>query len=96
MAKFAEMEVFVGNRTDKAVLLTFFPDTTREQELWVPLSVLEDADEIDATNKDGKTDVSIAKWFLKKNGIEYDADDFASYDEPYDAAEYNDLHHGKD
>lgn len=74
MAKFTDMEVFVGARTDKAAELTFFPDTKHEKEIWVPLSVLEDADVLDATNADGKVDVSIAKWFLKKNDIEYDTD----------------------
>lgn len=75
MAKFTDIEVFVGTRTDKAALLTFFPGTDNEEEIWVPLSVIEDPDVLDEVDDDGNVDVSIAKWFLKKNDIEYDSDE---------------------
>lgn len=72
MAKYVELVVFIGNRTDKAVELTFFPDTEEEQAVWVPLSVIEDPSVLDGdTDENGNAEVSIAKWFLKKSDIDY-------------------------
>lgn len=74
MAKHADMKVFVGTKTDSAVLLTFYEDLPEETEEWIPFSQIEDIDALDNVDKDGNAEVSITKWILKEKGIEYDSD----------------------
>lgn len=74
MAKFTDMKVSVGTRTSSAVMLTFHEDEPEENEIWVPLSLIEDTDVLDDLDSEGNCIVSIEKWFLKQADIEYDSD----------------------
>ena len=72
MAMFAEMTVSVVSRTDSAALCIFHEDTSNETELWVPLSVIEDESALDDEDEDANVTISIKKWFLKNNDIDYE------------------------
>lgn len=74
MAKYTTMHVAVGTLTDKAAELTFHEDTKEENTLWVPLSLIEDPDALDVLDDNGCAEISVAKWFLQKNDIEYGPD----------------------
>ena len=70
MSKFAEVTVGVVRWTGSAVLCTFNEATVHEEELWVPLSLIEDHKALEEEDEDGNVTIGIAKWFLQKNEIE--------------------------
>lgn len=72
MASHTTLKVAVTGRTDRAIQVIFYEDLPEEQELWVPLSVLEDPDIEE--DDDGDAEITIAKWFLIKNDIPYEHD----------------------
>lgn len=76
MAYYAEMKVAVNGHTDLAARCVFYEDEPEEKEIWVPRKCLEDPMAVDPENldDDGNANISVAKWFLKENEIEYDSD----------------------
>lgn len=70
MSKFTEVTVGVVRWTENAVLCTFNEDTVHEEEVWVPLSLIEDSKALEEEDDDGNVTIGIAKWFLQKNEIE--------------------------
>jgi len=77
MAKYADMVVSVTGNTDLSVRCVFHEDEPEEQELWVPHSLIEDVNaaiDPDLEDKDGNRTISVAKWFLIKNDIDYEHD----------------------
>jgi hypothetical protein len=84
MAKFAEMTVCVNAVSEKAALCVFHEDTADEQELWVPISLIQNVDTLYdpvAPDSAGNVVLRIEKWFLKENSVEYDHEPQDTYDQ---------------
>lgn len=75
MAKYVTMRVYVSRIGDKAVLCTFHEGEPEEVDLWVPFKCLEDDNAIHDQDADGNADISVAKWLLKKNDVDYPGED---------------------
>lgn len=57
----------VLHETDLALLLLLSSSNGNQQEVWVPKSVIEDADDISFGDSD--IEVEVAEWFTEKEGI---------------------------
>jgi len=84
MAKYVDMLVSEEGRTERASKLVFYEDTKEQQTIWVPLSVILDETALDKVDERGLSTVTIAKWFLIKNGIEYNHEGYFEDDEDED------------
>jgi len=57
----------VLHETDLALLFLLSSSNGNQQEIWVPKSVIEDADDISVGDSD--VEIEIAEWFTEKEGI---------------------------
>ena len=82
MAEYTDLKVCVLSTTANAVQCTVHEGEPEEQDIWIPLSVLEDPSVIEEDNldMDNCTTISIKRWFCKKSDIPYDAEASEDYD----------------
>lgn len=66
--EYVTVSAFVLKLTEKAALLSI-DDAGKDVERWVPLSTIENGDDL-VEDGDETVDVHIAKWFCDKEGIE--------------------------
>lgn len=74
MAKHADIKVCVIATTDKAVLCTTDEGSDNEQDIYIPMSLIEDMNPLDNVDIDSNCTIAVEKWFLRANSIPYDSD----------------------
>ena len=74
MSKYTDIEILILGDGDASVQAICDEGGDHETTLFIPHSVIEDLKPLDYPDREGKCQISVAKWWCRKNDVPYDSD----------------------